>query len=184
MKIEEVFLPEWVRRAEKNEFKKEVVILFSDVTGFTEISEKLDSEKVADFMNEIFEDLWGVITEQGGDLQNYLGDAVLVIFQGRMKEVRACKAALDISRVIRAKEYKISVSTGIAMGKANFLITGKYKKIFSIYGDVVDRAQYLESKAGPFEIMVDKPTFSRSRELFKFQKINKDFYKLIAFCKS
>lgn len=184
MKIEEVFLPEWVKRDEKNEFKKDVVILFSDVTGFTEISEKLDSEKVADFMNEIFENLQGIITEQGGDLQNYLGDAVLVVFQGRMKEIRACRTALNISRIIRDKKYKISISTGIAGGKVKFLITGKYKKIFSIYGDVIDKAQYLESKAGPFEIMVDEPSYLKSRAFFEFQKIRKGVYKLVAVCES
>lgn len=81
--------------------KKEITIFFSDVRGFTSISEKLAPEKLCEFMNDYFTPMASVILGTGGTLDKYIGDAIMA-FWGAPISVpnhaeRAARACLQMS---------------------------------------------------------------------------------------
>src|SRR3954467_3505918 len=60
--------------------RRHVTVVFSDVVGYTTISERLDAEEVRDITNEIFEAAARVVRGYGGRVDKLLGDAVLIVF--------------------------------------------------------------------------------------------------------
>src|SRR5438093_11509518 len=79
--------------------KKELTVFFSDVAGFTTISEKLDPEDLVFLLNEYLASMTDIILRYRGNVNKYLGDAIMAIFGAppgeRDHASRACLAALD-----------------------------------------------------------------------------------------
>lgn len=78
--------------------RRELTVLFSDIRGFTSISERLAPEEVAALINGFFTPMTRVVLEQGGTLDKYMGDALMAFFGAPVTQedhaVRACRAAL------------------------------------------------------------------------------------------
>ncbi len=60
--------------------RKHVTVLFSDLSGYTAMSEKLDPEEVKEIMNRVFEQIKRVIQKYEGFIEKFVGDAVMAIF--------------------------------------------------------------------------------------------------------
>ena len=80
--------------------RKHVTVLFSDLTGYTAMSEKLDPEEVKEITGDIFSELTKIIEKYDGFIEKYVGDAILAVF-GAVKAfedsaLRAIKAAKEI----------------------------------------------------------------------------------------
>ncbi|MBW1768389.1 MAG: zinc-ribbon domain-containing protein, partial [Deltaproteobacteria bacterium] len=80
--------------------RKHVSVLFSDLFGYTEMSESLDPEEVKEIMSRIFGEIAQVVAKYGGFIEKFIGDAVMALF-GVPKSheddpVRAIKAAIEI----------------------------------------------------------------------------------------
>src|SRR5437899_9068160 len=60
--------------------RRQVTVLFADLSGFTSLSERLDPEEVRAFQTVLFQSLGQAITRYGGFVVKYLGDAVLALF--------------------------------------------------------------------------------------------------------
>lgn len=82
--------------------------LFSDIRGFTEIAEKMDSEKLTEFLNEFFTPMTEIVLKQGGTVDKYIGDAIMVFYGAPQEQpdhaARACKTAVDM--LIRVEELR------------------------------------------------------------------------------
>jgi adenylate cyclase len=78
--------------------RRELTVLFSDIRGFTSISERLAPEEVAALINSFFTPMTRVVLEQGGTLDKYMGDALMAFFGAPVAQedhaARACRAAL------------------------------------------------------------------------------------------
>ena len=61
--------------------RKQVTVLFADVSGFTAMSEALDAEEVSDVMNALWQQLDAVIVEHGGAIDKHMGDAVMALWR-------------------------------------------------------------------------------------------------------
>ena len=80
--------------------RRQVTVLFADLSGFTSLSERLDPEEVRAFQNALFESLGQAITRYDGFVEKFLGDAVLAFFGAPVAHEddpeRALHAALDM----------------------------------------------------------------------------------------
>lgn len=150
--------------------RKHVTVLFSDFTGYTSMSEKLDPEDVKEITSRIFSEISKIVAKYDGFIEKYAGDAVMAIF-GVPKAheddpIRAIKAAHEIHQVADAfspeVESKIgqpiSMHSGINTG---LVVTGEVnmeRGTHGVAGDTINLAARLSSQAEPGEILVNVDT--------------------------
>ena len=133
---------------------KELACLFTDIRGFTEMSESMTPDKVVEMLNHYLEIETSIIHANEGDVDKYVGDAMFARFDGRRKELNACKAGLEIRRAMseearkakEANQRQIDIGIGINAGEVTFGSVGAQdRKDFTAIGDNVNLASRLES---------------------------------------
>ena len=150
--------------------RKHVTVLFSDLTGYTTMSEKLDPEEVKEITSRIFGEISKIVANYDGFIEKYAGDAVMAIFgvpQAHEDDpIRAIKAAREIHQLVDAISpevekkigQSISMHTGINTG---LVVTGEVdmeRGTHGIAGDTINLASRLSSLALPGEILVNVDT--------------------------
>ena len=175
------------RRGDSQQFvegeRKHVTVLFSDLSGYTAMSENLDPEEVKEIINRIFDQIKSVITKYEGFIEKFAGDAVMAIFGvPRAHEddpVRAIKAAReihdlvdDLSPGLAAKiDRPLSMHTGINTG---LVVTGEIdpdKGTHGVSGDALNVASRLSGLAEPGEILVGQATYRGCEGYFTFESL-------------
>ncbi len=82
--------------------KQTITILFADIRSFTTISERLDAQEVVEFLNQYFERVCSVVLAEGGTIDKFIGDAIMVQFGAPVAfsdhALRATRAALEMRR--------------------------------------------------------------------------------------
>ena len=168
--------------------KTEISVMFSDVRGFTSISEKLDAQELADLLNGYLTEMTRIIFRNQGTLDKYIGDAVMAIWGAPFEEGdharRACNSALDmLARLHELQqgwkergqpilEIGIGINTGIAsvgnMGSA-------LRYGYTAMGDAVNLASRLEglNKEYGTRIIVSESTHAEAGEsAFLFRELD------------
>jgi hypothetical protein len=133
--------------------RKRITVLFSDLSGYMALSERLDPEEVKEITNRIFGEVAQVVSRHEGFVEKYAGDAVLALF-GVPKaheddHVRAIKAAREIHESVGgiSEQYKeeirkaLTFHTGITTG---LVVTGEVNLEKGTHGVAGDT--YLQSK--------------------------------------
>lgn len=160
--------------------RKHVTVLFSDLSGYTAMSEKLDPEEVKEITSRIFGKIAHIITKYEGFIEKYIGDAVMAIFGAPIVHeddpVRAIKTAIEIHDMVDSisPEVKktigqpISIHTGINTG---LVVTGdinREKGIHGVSGDAINLASRFCDLANSSEILVGPLTYRQSKSHFNF----------------
>ena len=138
--------------------KRVVTVFFSDLKGFTTLSEKTDPEALVQLLNEYFEAMTGVILASEGTLDKYIGDGILAFWGEPIAHdddaSRACRAALDQAlrletlcdawqaRGLDPVEMRVGIQTGLAV-VGN--VGSNLKFNYTVLGDTVNLASRLES---------------------------------------
>jgi len=150
--------------------RKHVTVLFSDLTGYTAMSEKLDPEEVKEITSRIFGEISKIVANYDGFIEKYAGDAVMAIFgvpQAHEDDpIRAIKAAREINQLVEMISpeiekkigHSISMHTGINTG---LVVTGEVnmeRGTHGVAGDTINLASRLSSLAKPGEILVNVDT--------------------------
>jgi len=137
--------------------QKQLTVLFSDIRGFTTISEQLNSEQLSSFMNEYLTIMSNCIISHGGTVDKFIGDAIMAIWGAPLDDanhaVHAVRAALSMmdrlkevqldyaQRELPAIDIGIGINTGI-MSVGNF---GSHERFdYTVMGDSVNLASRLE----------------------------------------
>lgn len=156
--------------------RREAAILFSDMKGFTSLSERLDPEEIDALMTRIFGLFEGIIRAHGGIVEKYIGDALVAIFG--VPELheddasRAVHAALEFlarageadSRLAaggRALAFRTGIHTGL-------VTTGKRGEFDVVTGHAMSIAQRLETAAQPGSILVSESAKEKCEADFAF----------------
>ena len=145
--------------------KRYCTYLFTDVRGFTSLSEKLEPEEVTDIMNKALTIQANAVQRNGGMVDKYIGDAMMAIFNAPMDlmhhEEIAVKTGIQIRDEIKAAELGIDIGIGINSGPAVVGNMGSDSRFdYSAIGDAVNTAARLESatKDRKVDILVGKST--------------------------
>lgn len=167
--------------------KRVVTVLFSDIRGFTGLSETLPPERLVALLNEYLNPMTRIVLEEEGMLDKYIGDAVMAVFNAPL-EIRehpgkACTAALKmISRLDglnsgwMAQGYPaIDIGIGINTGEAVVGNMGAELRFdYTAIGDTVNLASRLEgmNKLYGTHILVSESTRATVRDEFVFREID------------
>lgn len=168
--------------------KTEITVMFSDVRGFTSISEQLDAQDLALFLNQYLTDMTGIIFDRQGTLDKYIGDAVMAFWGAPFEEpdhaVRACHAALDMMRHVREMQAKwkvegkppLDIGIGLNTGVASVGNMGSALRYgYTALGDAVNLASRLEglNKEYATNILASETTFAAARDAgFLFREMD------------
>ena len=148
--------------------RKVVTVLFSDVSGFTALGERLDPESLHQVIGRWFEDADAVIQRHGGTVDKHIGDAVMAVFGVPVAHeddaVRAARAALEMratldglnDELVRRWDVRLRVRTGINTGEV--VVGDDAGGGESIIGDAVNVAQRLEAAADPGQVLIGEQT--------------------------
>ena len=163
--------------------RKHVTVLFSDLSGYTTMSERLDPEEVKEITSRVFAQISQVINKYEGFVEKFVGDAVMALFGvPKLHEddpVRAIRAAREIHEIVDAISpeveerigQSISMHSGINTG---LVVTGEVdveKGAHGVAGDTINVASRLSSLAEAREILVGVNTSRQAEGYFNFEEL-------------
>ncbi len=130
--------------------KKEATFLFTDVRGFTSLSEKLQPEQVTELMNQALTIQSNAVQEHGGMVDKYIGDAMMAIFNAPLNlpehQNQAILAAQKIQEDMQVADMPLKIGIGVNTGEAVIGNMGSDTRFdYSAIGDCVNTAARLES---------------------------------------
>jgi predicted ATPase/class 3 adenylate cyclase len=156
------FLPEGERR--------QATVVFSDLSGYTAMNEKLDPEEVEAITSRIKKEAVRIVECYGGSVNQFVGDEILALFgiptAHEDDPLRAVKASLALHEMVRHTSPKVEgrigkplrMHTGISSGLVVTQLRDDRDGLFSITGKTVNTGARLRSQAGSDEILVGPET--------------------------
>ena len=163
--------------------RKHVSVLFSDLSGYTAMSDKLDPEEVREVSSRIFSEIAKIIAAYQGFIEKFIGDAVLAIFGlpavHEDDPVRAVKAAMEIHRLVQSisPEFENRIGQQLRMHSGihtGLIVTGEMnveKGIHGVVGDTLNLASRLADMAEPGEILVSTRTHNLIHPYFETRPV-------------
>jgi predicted ATPase/class 3 adenylate cyclase len=163
--------------------RKHATVLFSDLSGYTAMSEKLDPEKVKDIMGCIFTEAGKIADKYDGTVEKFFGDEIMIIF-GVPKAheddpVRAINVAREIHEQVAEISPEFEKETGVVLSMHTGISTGlvvtgdKYigKSRHGLTGDTINLAKRLTGLAASGDIVVGPDTYHQSGGYFDFEAL-------------
>lgn len=165
--------------------KRVVSVLFSDIRGFTSMSEKIKPEEVVAILNEYLSEMTDIIFANKGTLDKFIGDAVMAVFGSpfylKDHAQRAVKTAVQMIKRLNElnekwiKEGKKTLKIGIGINSGEVIAgnMGSLKRMeYTVIGDNVNLASRLESmnKELGTEILISENTYKEVKDIVKVRK--------------
>ena len=164
--------------------EREVTILFTDIRGFTSMSENMKPEEVVTTLNEYFSEMIDIVFKYNGTLDKIIGDELMVVFGAPLAAEddteRALNTAVEMQNKIKElnnirkkrKEKPVLVGAGINKG---YVVSGNIGSRdmmdYTVIGDTVNLGSRLCSAAGPGEIIVSKEVTKNQDKHFNFEEL-------------
>lgn len=151
----------------------ELSVIFADLTGFTEMTNRLGPERSYDVVNAYFKMAGEILIKNDAFIDKYIGDAVMAIFNAPIPNAKhargATTAALGILEGLKSVSKTLGLDlqarVGVATGYARVGRLGSAdRKDYTAIGDVVNLASRLEALAKPGEVVVDGKAFTQVAE--------------------
>ena len=167
-----------------------VTMLFSDVRGFTTMSENLEPEKVVQVLNEYFADMTPIVFEHRGMLDKYMGDGLMALFGVPLQcpdaATNAVSAAIAMQRRMESVNRDlqlmgmsdISIGIGINTGTVTVGYIGSEERTdYTAIGDAVNLAARLEKQAQSGQIIISRSTRDAIGDHFPLRPAGEVFVK-------
>lgn len=140
--------------------KRVITILFSDIRGFTSISEKMKPEELVDFLNKYLSSMTDIIMEKRGVVDKYIGDAIMAFWGAPLSEEAHAKVACEAALAMKSRLAELSISglaigIGINTGEVVVGNMGSTRRVnYTVIGDAVNAASRLEGLNKEYGTMV------------------------------
>ncbi|MCP5161697.1 MAG: adenylate cyclase [Hahellaceae bacterium] len=156
--------------------RKKLTVFFSDIKGFTELSEEIEPESLTEILNNYFNEMSQIALKYGGTIDKFVGDSIMIFFgdptsMGAKEDALACvRMAIEMRKhmkILRQKWQSMGIRTpleirsGISTGYCTVGNFGAENRMdYTIIGKEVNLASRLESLAEPGQILISYGTFS------------------------
>jgi len=164
--------------------KQRVSVLFIDIRGFSEISEKMSPQELSDMLNiYYFLPNDNIIFEYNGTLDKHIGDSIMGVFgapvaypddaaRAVMSAIRMREEMVRVNELLRSTDRQISVGIGISTGEVMAGIFGSpRKKEYTVFGPPVNLASRLERLARGNQILICDETYRQVRDMVQVEKM-------------
>jgi len=169
---------------------RETAILFSDIRGFTSMTEALDSQELVGQLNEYFTEMVGCINRHQGSLHKYIGDAIMAVWGDITNDGpgidagQALRAAIEMRATLPALNQRwenqdrptFQIGIGIAHGRVVAGNVGAPQRMeFTVMGDAVNTASRIEGLTKKFalSLIVGESIYDLTHERFAFRPLSK-----------
>jgi adenylate cyclase len=169
--------------------KRRITILFSDIRGFTTISEALGPEKLVHFLNEYLTEMTNIVLKNRGVVDKFIGDAVMAFWGAPLDEKKqeylSCKASVEmILKLIELRKGwthlpHIDIGVGLNEGECVVGNMGSHDRFdYTAIGDAVNLASRLEglNKQYGTNVIVSENVYDKVKKDFTFREL--DFVKV------
>ena len=166
--------------AEPRSERRHVTVLFGDLTGFTEMSERLDAEEVKTIVDRAFEGLAELVTLYGGSVDKIVGDEIMAVFGAPQAHEddpeRAVRCALEMQRQLQTYSHQLERDRGVKLGMRVGVNTGEVvaglvggADAYSIIGDAVNAGKRIESAAAANQVLVGEKTYLATANAIEYR---------------
>ena len=145
-----------------------MAVMFSDLVGFTQMSQKLTPREVIELLNDYFDLMCPIVKEHGGDIDKFIGDAIMAVFEEQRDRPspaeRAVRAALAMQAEMpgfnHGRPIQLAMRIGINTGP---LVRGDLgsrvvRRDYTVIGDTVNQANRYETRAPHGGVLVSQST--------------------------
>ena len=157
--------------------RRNLTIFFSDVRGFTAMSERMEPEELIDLMNQYLTAMTEVVFKYGGTLDKYIGDAIMVFFGDPVPyedhAERAVKMGLEKRTILTElqqrwfaqKDELLTIGMGVTTGYVTVGNIGSSARMdYTVLGNHVNLASRLADHAKPGQILISERTLMAVRD--------------------
>ncbi|MCE8509750.1 HAMP domain-containing protein [Ruegeria pomeroyi] len=144
--------------------RRRVSVIFTDIRGYTEFSERVPPETVIEVLNSYFDAQTDIVEHYKGDVDKFVGDALVAVFEGEGMEARAVACAVGITEAMARlleenPEHGLHVGIGVASGEVVMGAMGARDRMdFTVLGSTVNLSARLCSKAAADQVLIDRET--------------------------
>lgn len=166
--------------------RKDATIFFSDVRGFTAMSESMAPEDVVVLLNEYMTRMVSVIRQHGGIVDKYVGDAIMALWgvpiskNAHEETYQAVKACLEMRRQLAdlnqlrlsRGQHALKIGMGLNCGQVIAGNIGSEEKMeYTVIGDTVNTASRMESMTKEYgtDLLIPKEIYERVKDRFVFE---------------
>ncbi|GAB4206000.1 MAG: adenylate/guanylate cyclase domain-containing protein [Roseiflexaceae bacterium] len=170
-------------------------LLFADLSGSTALAERLSrigregTERVTEFLNDIFTTLIEVVQSFGGDLVAFGGDALLVLFTGQRHPRTAVRAAMALQDALHGYvrsvpgvgEFPMHLHIGVESGPVAFVTAGQAHALhYGVLGQTVNTVAEAEGRARAGEVVIGPGAWPKVARFAQGQPAGDNFYRIDA----
>ncbi len=162
--------------------EERLTMFFSDVRGFTSMSEKMEPHEVQQLLSEYFTEMTGILFKHGGTLDKFMGDAIMAFFGNpqpqRDHAKRAVLMALEMQEAITRLNQKWTaeghrtIGVGMGVNTGNVTVGNLGSKDFlnyTVIGDAVNLACRLEQNAKAGETIITQATYDEVKDVVEVE---------------
>lgn len=165
--------------------RRQVTVVFADISGFTALSERLDPEDVAGLVNDCLKELAQAVYQYEGMVDKFIGDCIMAVFgapialeddaENALRATIAMRENLQrfnrrwIEKLGHPLDLHIGVNTGMVIAGN---IGNDLRMSYTVMGDTVNVASRLEGAAKGGQVFVSRNTYRLTRGAFAFQEMD------------
>ncbi len=168
--------------------RRQMTMFFSDIAGFTRLSEQMEPARLVEFLNEYLTEVTLAVRSSGGQVDKYIGDTVMAFWGAPVRSDRhahlACEAALKMRALLQDRQplwekkygHRIQFRSGINSGEVVVGDMGtELKSNYTVFGDAVGVASWLEgcNKFYGTAVLVGERTAQLCSDAYVFREVDR-----------
>jgi class 3 adenylate cyclase len=162
------------------EERRQVTVVFADLSGYTAVAESMDPEAVKSLVDGSLRRLGQEVDRYGGSVDKYIGDNVMAVFGAPVSHEddaeRAVRAALGMQDAMGEVNERLSASHGVTLAlrvgvNTGEVVAGAMGDGYTVIGDTVNVAARLQAAARPGSVTVGERTWRATTEAIEYRRL-------------